>query len=230
VPKPEFEDDQPGDIQTPAYTNLSPSSPTFRQTRLNRYIHDLTLRPNDPPLDMNDPNFRNSNALSAPPTGVGSFYSSSRSAEYNPESDSFLYMESVLESLSVLGRLGSALDSVVQRLATEIYNLVETTIEEVSARAEYGRRNAGPNPTQVKSEGIYVISDLSETHGPVNAFHQFERGANLRLSTLESTSLQSDHEVLLDFFWTLYSKLDAVAQGLRVIYEVANRISSVSSF
>ena len=51
---------------------------------------------------------------------------------------------------------------------------------------------------------------------------------SLRLAALESSEKRADHEVLRDFFWTLYSKLDALTQGLRVVYEVANRIGSVS--
>ena len=50
---------------------------------------------------------------------------------------------------------------------------------------------------------------------------------NLRLTALESSTKVIDQEVLRDFFWTLYSKLIAVSEGLRVVYEVANRIGSV---
>ena len=35
-------------------------------------------------------------------------------------------------------------------------------------------------------------------------------------------------ETLRDLFWTTYSKLDAVLQGLRVVWEVASRIGGVS--
>ena len=51
---------------------------------------------------------------------------------------------------------------------------------------------------------------------------------SLRLAALEMSTKRADQEIMKDFFWTLYSKLDAVAQGLRVIYEVSNRIGSVS--
>ena len=49
----------------------------------------------------------------------------------------------------------------------------------------------------------------------------------LRLTALESSTKVLDQEILKDFFWTLYSKLIAVSEGLRVVYEVANRIGSV---
>ena len=54
--------------------------------------------------------------------------------------------------------------------------------------------------------------------------------SSLRLAALESVEKQVDHEVLRDLFWTLYSKLDAVTQGLRVVYEVSNRIGSVRAY
>jgi hypothetical protein len=37
-------------------------------------------------------------------------------------------------------------------------------------------------------------------------------------------------EILLDFFWTLFSKLDAVLQGFRVFHEVVQRIVKNSDF
>lgn len=37
-------------------------------------------------------------------------------------------------------------------------------------------------------------------------------------------------EILLDFFWTLFSKLDAVLQGFRVFHEVVQRIVKSSDF
>lgn len=55
------------------------------------------------------------------------------------------------------------------------------------------------------------------------------KASYLRLAALELSTKRADQEIMRDFFWTLYSKLDAVAQGLRVVYEVSNRIGSVSS-
>jgi exocyst complex component 4 len=137
-------------------------------------------------------------------------------------------METILESLAVLGRLGSALDIVAQRLPGEIFSLVDQTLDEVSERAEYGRRGStfALNNGSSNSEGVYIFSAdpaLVVTHK-----NEFLKAATLRLAALESSSQQMDHEILNDFFWTLYSKMDAVAQGLRVVYEVANRIGSVS--
>ncbi|KAF9076098.1 Sec8 exocyst complex component-specific domain-containing protein [Rhodocollybia butyracea] len=210
-PKVEFEEEP-----TVALPDQSPSSPTFPTTRLARFLQDLTLRPNDAPMDANEPN-------AAVPTDKSLNYNiSSRNPQalLNPEADSFVYLETVLESLAVLGRLGATLDIVAQRLPIEIYSLIETTIDEVSERAEYGRRSS--------------VFGLSAPSLKECTFFPHKNGylpeSSLRLAALESSFQQVDQEILRDFFWTLYSKMDAVAQGLRVIYEVANRIGSRRDF
>ncbi|EEB91488.1 hypothetical protein MPER_10142 [Moniliophthora perniciosa FA553] len=135
-----------------------------------------------------------------------------------------------IPNLTLLGRLGSALDVVAQRLPGEIFSLVDTTLDEVSERAEYGQSGSifTLNNGSGTSDRVYIFSadpTLVVTHK-----NEFLKAATLRLAALESSSQQMDHEVLNDFFWTLYSKMDAVAQGLRVIYEVANRIGSRKDF
>jgi len=145
----------------------------------------------------------------------------------NPESDSFAYIETLLESLAVLGKLGSALDIVAQRLPGEIFALVETTLDEVAERAEYGRRGSVvvAGGTTSRSDGVYIFTHGDGGHGISGGFLS---ASSLRLAALESSAKRVDHETLKDFFWTVYSKLDAITQGLRVVYEVSNRIGSVS--
>lgn len=53
---------------------------------------------------------------------------------YNPEADSYRYIEAVLEALFVLGKLSGALETVAQRVSTEIHHLIETTLDEVEER------------------------------------------------------------------------------------------------
>lgn len=72
----------------------SPSSAAPYRSRLACYLHELALRPNDPPHDMDDPNAKPDVSTPAV-TNVTSSLSS-----LNPEADS-LYMETVLESLAV---------------------------------------------------------------------------------------------------------------------------------
>lgn len=158
----------------------------------------------------------------------------------NPESDSFTYIEVLLEGLAVLGKLGSGLDTIAQRLPIEIYSLVEATIDEVNDRTEFSKRLATLSstaavvgPAQAASAYIYVHGKSKSKHPPTAGrgleSERAEMAASLRLAALESSAKEADHEVLRDLFWTLYSKLDAVMQSLRVVYEVSNRIGAVSS-
>lgn len=135
VPKVEFED-EPLPSQTTAPPPQSPTSPTTptipsaRPSRLVRFLNDLALRPNDPPHDLNEPNFRSSTSGQGLSTGVSNASMASMQMTQttrNPESDSFAYIETLLESLAVLGKLGSALDIVTQRLPGEIFNVVDHT-------------------------------------------------------------------------------------------------------
>jgi len=220
--------------------------------RYKHFIAELAVRPNDSPLDVEDHRLRNRMSGSSPTTGAGSsnsFGSSSSiagmasSLNKSPESDSFAYMETLLEALAVLGKLGSALDAVAQRLPQEIYALVESTLDEVSERADYLRKGSVLDGGELRAgiEDIYVVSSganhtnlglLSPTAHTLLSAAGKGRGAllspsSLRSAALEASAKQIDHEILKDFFWTLYSKLDAVAQGLGVVSEVANRIGSV---
>ncbi|TFK86165.1 hypothetical protein K466DRAFT_493353 [Polyporus arcularius HHB13444] len=236
----------------------SPISPTtLRSSRLVKYLDDLAIRPNDPPFDVNDTGFRKSLSMS----GLGSLASSSALSSLpftantqprNPEADSFAYIETLLESLAVLGKLGTGLDIVAQKLPGEIYSLVDATVEEVSERAEYGRRGSvigmvdAANATASRSADLSLLSSPAITSNalgiagvalaaamqgsPVNSRRAIMNATNLRLTALESSTKLLDQEILRDFFWTLYSKLIAVSEGLRLVYEVANRIGSRRDF
>ncbi|KAG9093587.1 hypothetical protein FS749_014144 [Ceratobasidium sp. UAMH 11750] len=139
----------------------------------------------------------------------------------NIESNSFLYIEMILEALAVLGALGGALDTVNQRLSLEIFALVDSVITDVHERAEFVRRGLD------SGQGL-------NTNGPGNnaGLYVFvgEGPGALRLAALEGAAKKADHEILRDLCWTLYSKLDAVVQGLRVVSEVADRIGSRRDF
>jgi exocyst complex component 4 len=244
----------------------SPSTPaaasaSFSYSRLSRYLHDLALRPNDPPGDVDDSKIgasgpgqgvSTSPSYSNPggPSTTTSFSSLSNltssgqgQSQRNPETDSFTYIETLLESLSVLGKLGGGLDILAQRLPSEVFALVDSTVDEVSERAEYNRRASllFSNNTGTKNHSTYIITSKPAVAGgppwniPNSGIDATRAGhgllispLQLRLTALESSTKHADHEILRDLFWTLYSKLDAVLQGLRVVYEVANRIGSVS--
>ncbi|KAL0951436.1 hypothetical protein HGRIS_008128 [Hohenbuehelia grisea] len=229
LPTVEFEEDRDA-AQDPQAVPGSPTSPSSRPSRLTRFLNDLSLRPNDPPLDLDEPNFRNSQKMSS----LSNFSSSGASSlPNNPEVDSFAYMETLLESLAVLRQLGSALDTVAQRLPTELFGMVETTLDEASERADYGRRMSSMIMPGTRSTGVYVLAADGASIGfdvPVGPQALVMNPSALRLAALESSAKQVDHETLKDFFWTLYSKLNALAQGLRVIFEVSNRIGSRRDF
>lgn len=54
--------------------------------------------------------------------------------------------------------------------------------------------------------------------------------ASVEDASNNSSLQQMNTEILLDFFWTLFSKLDAVLQGFRVFHEVVQRIVKSSDF
>lgn len=66
--------------------------------------------------------------------GLNGLDSATSSSKLNPEQDSFAYIETILESLAYLGKLGHGMDSVLQRAPIEIYNLVEGTVVDVDER------------------------------------------------------------------------------------------------
>ncbi|KAI0778405.1 Sec8 exocyst complex component-specific domain-containing protein [Trametes elegans] len=237
----------------------SPVSPTGRRTtRLAKFLDDLTLRPNDPPFDVNDTNYRHSFSgtgsglagmpASASTSALASLASASTHPQpRNPEADSFAYIEMLLESLAALGKLGTGLDIVAQKLSGEIFSLIEVTIEEVSERAEYGRRGSmigmmDPGSSTGRSSNLSMLSTtvmasnalgiagvavaMALQGSQIHARRMVLDATNLRLTALESSTKVLDQDILKDFFWTLYSKLIAVSEGLRVVYEVANRIGS----
>jgi hypothetical protein len=161
----------------------------------------------------------------------------------NPEADSFLYMEGLLESLACLGKLKVAIDTASQRVALEVHNLIEATIEEVDERyascpvfrsllaLTEACRTSNMLSQRFSLPGRPTSSLVLRAGRPTSApsFLSFNnpRSSLLRLNASETSALELNAEILKDLFWTLYSKLDAVLQGFRVVYEVALRIGEV---
>lgn len=202
-----------------------------RHINLKKFLQDLTLKPNDPPHDLGEHNPRNIENGTISTNGRSSYLISSN--VLNPEADSFAYMESLIESLAVLGKLGNALDTISQRLSSEIFTLVETTLNEVEERAEYGRRSSVFRGTLTRPGDIYILSNGETLRGLDNTISNTRpllHPSCLRLAALEAHTKHADREILRDLFWTLFSKLDAVVQGFRVVSEVANRVGSRRDF
>ncbi|WFD20135.1 Xaa-Pro aminopeptidase [Malassezia caprae] len=145
-------------------------------------------------------------------------------SEASREEDSFVYMSVLLESLSQLGKMGYALDTIAQLVPMELYQLVDATIEEVEARHE--ARASGPTAVRVEA----VLLAPHATHSVLDDGHPRRsfslRGApppRIHTST-ELSALQRDTETMRDLFWTLFSKLEAVLCAHRAVQEVAGVI------
>ncbi|CAG8497625.1 8122_t:CDS:10, partial [Funneliformis caledonium] len=115
--------------------------------------------------------------------------------EINPETDSFYYLEILIESLSTLKKLPQALETITQRIPIELYQLVDKTIAEVEER---------------NSE---IFSQKSKINDVADIF------------ALDYPENDAQMEILRDLLWTLYSKLDAVLQGHRFILDIVEKIS-----
>ena len=150
-------------------------------------------------------------------------------AAQNPEQDSFLYLEMLLESLARLGKIGYALEIVGQRLPFEVHQLVDTTIDEVDRRHD-PNRYAVADATRTESV-LFAPAALTASFIEDGARKSFSLASAAQLGAVrragaqhERSALQRDMETMRDFFWTLFSKLDAVLQGHRVVQEVASAI------
>ncbi|KAG8787622.1 hypothetical protein FRC12_015415 [Ceratobasidium sp. 428] len=241
------------DFHPPSSTTSSNSPPTLSETMphaLSTYLADLKMRPaTDVSFTVAPDDTRTSVHIPDPttttitkthtrntslPTSTAgrpistADPSTSVQTPDNIESNSFLYIEMILEALAVLGALGGALDTVNQRLGVEIFGLVEGVIGDVHERAEFVRRGLG-DPSQSASGGSNNGGGAGSGGGGLYVFVGEGPGA-LRLAALEGAAKKADHEILRDLCWTLYSKLDAVVQGLRVVSEVADRIGSRRDF
>jgi exocyst complex component 4 len=216
---PEF-DKIPG-----SYDQAEPSS------RMELYLSHLTVRPsNESPAelfeDINDASTRTAVLLAPSSSYLPSPNDSdvgANSGPHNPESDSFTYIEMLLEALAVLGKLVGALDIVTQRMPTELFALVDSTVDEVSERSEFLRLTSRNGTGTAAAAG----SSSASTYVYIER-RQRELASLLRLTALEASAKETDRETLQDLFWTLYSKLSAVLQGFRVTYEVSDRIGKVS--
>lgn len=194
------------------------------KSRFSHYLSHLAVKPNQEPilngLSTRLPPGRNSAALRST-TSIASI-SSLTNAE--GELDSFPYMESVLEALAALGRLGQALDTLVQRVPSEIHTLIEATMEEVNERADQRAEEysaiAAVRPQQFL---------LAEKHD-LESMPLFDNDTLRVVISLDGGGPPKNAIVLRDLFWTLFSKLSAVMEGHRAVYEVARWIASRRDF
>jgi len=194
------------------------------KSRFSQYLSNLAIKPNQEPI-LNELNARKSRSSTAMrnTTSITSL-SSLTYGEATGDLDSFAYMESLLEALGALGRLGQALDTLVQRVPSEIHTLIENTMEEVDDRAEQRAEEmsalAAVRPQQFL---------LAEKHD-LESMPLFDNDTLRVVLSLDGGGPPKHAIVLLDLFWTLFSKLAAVMEGHRAVYEVSRWIASRRDF
>jgi len=235
---------------TNAENSNVPSNPT---PYLRNFLNELMTQPQSNPLEEEADFFlelsasslhselgtEHSRQLSTAHSGLGAKKRKNQSA--NPETDSFKYIESLIESFAVLGKLSLGLDTVLQRVPVEVYALVESTLNEVDERHENTKRffrSSSANKKALKSNMnmIILMTASNQASLPGNtalkstANRTSQRFSLFKFNDNEFRELESIIHILQDFFWTLYSKFDATLQSFRVLHEVSLRISQRKGF
>ena len=109
-------------------------------SRFSRYLSSLAVRPAPEQIidqlgsDLSTLPSQTSVNSTRPDSQHAGSGSTETAEAHNPEADSYRYIEAVLEALFVLGKLTGALDTVAQRVSTEIHHLIEATLDEVEER------------------------------------------------------------------------------------------------
>ncbi|KAG0144745.1 hypothetical protein CROQUDRAFT_46818 [Cronartium quercuum f. sp. fusiforme G11] len=228
---------------------------THMTSSLQQFLDDLMTKPPSNPL-LDEPDlFLEMNSSSAPsdkPEDTSTSPVTHRVLSYstldskkrklqnaNPELNSFSYIESLVESLAVLGKLSLGLDGVLQRAPLEIYNFVEATLHEVEER-HANAAQVDESLSKTLGQGANVIDAFMSNRSSslttnillqsaVNASSS-KRTSVFKINVNELKEIESVSEILQDFFWTLFSKLDATLQSFRVLHEVSFRISERKGF
>ncbi|CDZ98314.1 Exocyst complex subunit Sec8 [Phaffia rhodozyma] len=256
LPDLDILDPSPSRFATNSKPNPSPStfagpSPTSHNPApkyLTRFLQDLPFRlAHDPSLNLPD-DFTSqtlSTMLATPlmrspgPTTVlnGGLLGAGLNLTdkmVNPEVDSFMYIEHLLEALAALGKLRWAMDVLAQREASELFALVEGTIQEVEERSLDRKRQTLTGlipmnsllPPPPSSEPSLMVdpTDPDGLRGAIDGEGAQGKGAAKKRETDENG------ETLRDLFWSVFSKFDAVLQGLRVVWEVTSAIEVRKDF
>ncbi|KAF7732333.1 hypothetical protein EC973_005229 [Apophysomyces ossiformis] len=122
----------------------------------------------------------------------------------NPETDSYYYMEIIMEALAVLGEVPTALETIQERLPFEIHTLVDKTIAEVEAR----------------HTDQSIVTDRRRDNNTDDS----------DIYCLDKANTEAKNEILKDLLWTLYSKMEAVLRGHRFTETCARRIKRRIAF
>ncbi|KAI8991536.1 Sec8 exocyst complex component-specific domain-containing protein [Mycotypha africana] len=132
----------------------------------------------------------------------------------NPDTDSYYYMELIMESLLVLGEISSALQTIQERLPVEVHTLVDKTIAEVEQR----HSNQWSHYThQIQS---YHNKDNHSGYSMIDKNNSDEYD----IYCLDKANSEAKNEILKDLLWTLFSKLKSVLTGHRFVETCARHI------
>ncbi|KAJ9123257.1 hypothetical protein QFC22_001453 [Naganishia vaughanmartiniae] len=226
-----------------------PTNPGDRMSsRLSRFLVNLSMKPlRDPILYLSDAELlelpaipqhihrRAAGGFNSSVSSMSGFLAGGNDSQQgkfsyvNPEQDSFAYMEVVLESLSILGKLGHALEVISARIGSELFTLVESTIDEVAERMDMRQADLQSMRMQTIIEGSNRTSAAPASTSTTSTLQRIGKPARLRNESLDQTDSAEQAETLLDLFWTVYSKLRAVVEGHRVVGEIVGRIGMVKS-
>jgi exocyst complex component 4 len=122
---------------------------------------------------------------------------------HNPETDTFQYIQLIIESLNKMNRLEIAVNTIEQRLPVELFKVVEKSNNEVAQRhpsilRAYASRKGGQTKTGIESDEVRstLLNDLlwtlyarfeaiAESH---RAVHDVVAGIVRREGLLDSSS------------------------------------------
>ncbi|KAI0120198.1 Sec8 exocyst complex component-specific domain-containing protein [Nemania sp. FL0031] len=133
----------------------------------------------------------------------------------NPEADTSWYIALLAESLNKLGRLGSAVDTLNQRLPVELFSVVNETINDVDLRHPSSLRGGSSNSqglhiynnreTQMRADVIYDL--LWTLYGKFEAIAEGHRVFHEAVKSLARREGVGNTSQLLGSFrelWNLY--------------------------
>ncbi|KAI9204105.1 Sec8 exocyst complex component-specific domain-containing protein [Polychytrium aggregatum] len=122
----------------------------------------------------------------------------------DPETDSNIYMASLIEGLFHLGKLADSSDMIKERMSIELYYLVERTLQETSQQA---------TQTAFKSGSSRAAPGLETTT------------SSLMLPDLFGSPSKEESGLLVEFLSDLYKKLQCVLEGHAFVVSVVQQIS-----
>ncbi|KAI9189019.1 exocyst subunit [Blastocladiella emersonii ATCC 22665] len=141
----------------------------------------------------------------------------------NPEIDSLGFITLCLEALTRLGALAPALAEIKQRVAKELFLLVERCI--VDAREEYKAAQFMPNPTWGTS-----ASSAAAVAGTAPAGNLLTLAIADRHALRDTRAKESRFAALRGLCTTLFAKLEAVVEGHKLTCNMVDAMSRHPAF